>query len=200
MLQSMIDSPVPTRAEVSDVANAIFDGTDAVMLSGETAMGKYPVEAVKTMNRIAVKTNQYIREGHVRFEPPTIIGDQKYRIAAMAASAKALAEGMKVKFIGVWSELGGSAGFLSQYRIPVPVIAFSPDERTLRLLSLLYGLQPVFMPRPGSGREFMAQADALAIASGWAEPGDATVFVFREPLEKVGMTNQIALHFVGDKP
>lgn len=198
MLQSMASNPVPTRAEVSDVANAIFDGTDAVMLSGETAVGRYPVEAVRTMNRIAVKANEYIREGNVRFDPPGISGDLRHRITAMASSAKAMAEGMKVKYIGVWSELGGSAGFLSQYRITVPVLAFTSNERTLRLLNLLFGIQPVFMEKPANSRDFILRADEIACENGWASTGDPVVYVFREPLEMVGFTNQIALHFIGE--
>lgn len=198
MLQSMIESVTPTRAEVSDVANAIFDGADAVMLSGETAVGKHPLEAVRTMNRISLKTNEYIRKTSHAFSIPGKMRELRYRSAAMAHGVKTLVEETDVDFIGVWSELGGSAVFLSQCRIPQPIFAFSPDERTVRLLAILYGIQPVLMERPSGSNEFMATADAMALSNGWAKSGDTAVYVSREPISQVGLTNLVNLHYIGE--
>ena len=198
MLQSMIGQSTPTRAEVSDVANAIFDGTDAVMLSGETAMGKYPLEAVRVMDRIARKAAEYIREGKLEQTPPGKLKQMKYRASAIAGGAKTIASEMDVKIIGVWSQLGGSAVFLSQYRIPQPVIAFSNDPRTLRILSLLYGIKPVYMAKPASGQDFIRKADEIALKNRWASKGDAVIYIFREPINQPGHTNQMNIHYIGD--
>lgn len=199
MLQSMIDSPSPTRAEVSDVANAIFDGADAVMLSGETAIGVYPIETVRTMNRIALKTNAYIRKTHHTFEIPAKMKELRFRNAALANGVKTMVSETDIDIIGVWSQLGGSAVFLSQCRIPQPIFAFSPDERTLRLLSILYGIQPLKMQKPSSSLEFMIRADQLLMERGLASKEDTAIYISREPIDQVGMTNQVNLHFIGSK-
>lgn len=198
MLQSMIDNSAPTRAEVSDVANAIFDGADAIMLSGETAVGKHPREAVRTMNQIALKTNHYIRKISHSFDIPEKFKELRYRSSALANGVKTMVSETDVNFIGVWSELGGSAVFLSQCRIPQPVFAFSPDERALRLLTILYGIQPVWMQKPDDGLQFMRQADEIAVNNGWAQAGQTALYISREPIDQTGFTNQINLHFIGD--
>ena len=199
MLQSMIDSPTPTRAEVSDVANAIFDGADAIMLSGETAIGVYPIAAVRTMNRIALKTNAYIRKTHHTFEIPAKMKELRYRSAALANGVKTMVSETDIDIIGVWSQLGGSAVFLSQCRIPQPIFAFSPDERTLRLLSILFGIQPLKMEKPATSLEFMTKADELLTKQGLARKDDTAIYISREPIDQVGMTNQVNLHFIGSK-
>jgi pyruvate kinase len=199
MLQSMIDSPTPTRAEVSDVANAIFDGADAVMLSGETAVGKYPVEAVRVMNRTALNTNAHIQSTHYNFDVPEKMKELRYRSAALANGVKTMVAETDINVIGVWSQLGGSAVFLSQCRIPQPIYAFSPDDNTLRLLSILYGIQPLKMEMPANSHEFMMQADNLLMAKGIAKSGQMAIYISREPINKVGLTNQINLHFIGSK-
>ncbi len=199
MLQSMIENATPTRAEVSDVANAIFDGADAVMLSGETAVGKHPVEAVRAMNRVAQKTNSYIRKSKHSFEIPEKFKELRYRSAALANGVKTMVSETDVDLIGVWSELGGSAVFLSQCRMPQPIFAFSNDMRTIRILNMLFGIQPVLMPKPSSALEFIMKADELALQNKWAKAGNTAIYISREPFEKVGLTNQVNLHFIGDK-
>ncbi len=198
MLQSMIGSPVPTRAEVSDVANAIFDGADAVMLSGETAAGKYPVESVRMMNRIAEKTNGYIKSSSIKTGKLVKRIFLTERTAALADGVSRISEDINPKFIILWTNLGGSAVHLSQHRLPIPIIAFGPEEKILRQLALLYGIRPVLMQKPSSGSKFIHQADALIQKNGWAKKGDSVIFVTPDPLHKSGMVNRIVIHYVGE--
>jgi pyruvate kinase len=198
MLQSMIESPSPTRAEVSDVANAIFDGADAVMLSGETAVGNYPVEAVRMLNRIAEKTNDYIRSGPNTTVVPTIIRERMKRSAALAHGVQTIVGDMDIKMIVTWSQMGGSAIYLSQFRVTIPIIAFTNDEQILQRMSLLFGLFPLFMEQPKSGSRFVTQVDELLKKNGWAENGDAIVFVLGEPITRPGVTNRLVIHYIGD--
>ncbi len=197
MLESMINSPVPTRAEVSDVANAIFDGADAVMLSGETAVGKYPVQTVRMMNRISSKTNAYIKEqglqSMTRIKPLYM-----NRSAVLADGVKTIVEGIQPKFLVVWTNLGGSAVNLSQQRTAVPIIAFSDDEKRLRQLSLLYSIKPVFMKQPKSGSQFISSIDKMLIENKWASKGDPVVIVSPDPINKLGITNRIVIHYLGE--
>jgi pyruvate kinase len=196
MLQSMIENPTPTRAEVSDVANAIFDGADAVMLSGETAVGKYPVETVRVMNQVAQKTNEHILKTGFSFQVPAKMKELRYRSAALANGVKTMVEETDVDVIGVWSELGGSAVFLSQCRIPLPIYAFTPDENTMRLLSILYGVQPMKMKKPSSNHEFINQADDILTLKNIVKKGQTAIYISREPISQVGFTNQVNLHYV----
>jgi pyruvate kinase len=150
------------------------------------------------MNRIAIKTNDYIRKTSHSFSIPGKMKELRYRSAALAHGVKTIVDETDVDFIGVWSELGGSAVFLSQCRIPQPIFAFSPDERTVRLLTILYGIQPVFMDKPESSNEFMILADQMALKNKWAKNGDTAVYISREPIEKVGQTNLLNLHYIGE--
>ena len=196
MLQSMISDPSPTRAEVSDVANAILDGADAVMLSGETAIGKWPVGAVSMMNRIAIRTNQYIKEQSIGFSPPLKVRELRTRTGALAHGVKIISAELRAKAIGVWTELGGSAVFFSQQRMALPILAFSHNPKTLRLMSLLYGLQPIAMKEPPGGLDFVTSAMEEIRKLGVAEKGEAIVFAYRIPFDQVGVTNEISIHYV----
>jgi len=198
MLQSMIESPVPTRAEVSDVANAIFDGADAVMLSGETAVGKYPVEAVRMMNRIATKTYNYISTKDFEVSPLSKLKSQGYRNAALAHGVQTIVKDIDIKYIVIWSKLGGGAVFLSQYRIPKPIIAFSQSREILRQMSLLFGLIPVFMEQPKSGSQFIRNVDKVLLKTNWAKKGDAIIFAMGDPIDRVGITNRLVIHYLGE--
>lgn len=198
MLQSMIDSPTPTRAEVSDVANAIFDGADAVMLSGETAIGKYPVRTVRMMNRIAQKTNAFLKsEPVLRAMPPKITAVHR-RVAAIAHSIRSIVQDMDVKYLVIWSQLGGGAVYLSQQRILRPILFFSPSETMLRRTSLLYGIKPMTMSQPESVTDFLKSVDALLLENKWAERSDTIVGLLAEPIHKMGIANEIVIHYVGD--
>lgn len=198
MLQSMIESPVPTRAEVSDVANAIFDGVDAVMLSGETAVGKWPVETVRMMNRIAAKTNQYLRSRAVDSATPRKLQVLKQRTPALAHGVKTIVRDIDARLIVVWSSMGGAAIFLSQQRMPRPIIAFNANPEILRRMALLYALTPVFMEQPSSTAQFLKQVDELLLEKKWASRNDPVVFVLAQPIQQTGIANEICIHYVGE--
>ena len=199
MLQSMIDSPVPTRAEVSDVANAIYDGADAVMLSGETSVGKWPVETVAMMQRIAFKTNDYLRTNGIA-EPvvPKKI-HSRYRTSALADGVRTVVDEIDAKLIVMWTQLGGSASYLSQLRRTIPVVACTHHPKVLNQLALLYGIKPVLMDPPENGSEFIKAADRLILEKGWAKKGDPVVFVYGEPIHVSGITNTIYIHYLGER-
>jgi len=198
MLQSMIDSPVPTRAEVSDVANAIFDGADAVMLSGETAVGKYPVETVKMMNRVAWRTNNYIKQSKLQTGTTIRKSSLSNRTAAIAHGVRNIVDDIEPKFLVLWTKLGGSAVYLSRYRMPLPILVFSNDDVRLRQLSILHGVKPRLMETPKSGSDFIKKIDVLMLQNAWAEKGDAIVIVSGDPIDRVGVTNRIVIHYIGE--
>ena len=194
MLQSMIQSPTATRAEVSDVANAIMDFTDAVMLSGETAVGKYPVKAAQTIERIARVTEAYLDKQYTVVHPKSITTDDLLLTAAMARSVGQLVEDIDAKLVAVWSQSGSSARFLSKARIDVPILAFSSDERSCRQMCLHYGVIPCCRPIPEDIRQFTSLVDKLIIENKWAQPGDRIVLVAGRPLSAAGTTNSIHVH------
>ncbi len=161
MLQSMITEAVPTRAEVSDVANAIMDGTDAVMLSGETAVGKHPEETVKMMRRIAERTNSYIKS-EFAFRGKFVKYEGKLnRKATMARGVHLMTRDIQATFIITWMHSGGSTVFLSQQRMQAPIIAFGENITRLRQMSLLHGIYPVYMKQPKSGSRFVAAMETI---------------------------------------
>lgn len=198
MLQSMINTPTPTRAEVSDVANAVFDEADAVMLSGETAVGKYPIETVRMMNRIAQKSNSFLKSSGLSKEIPRKLFTFKRRTAALAHGVRTIVNDLDSKYIVVWTQLGGGAVYLSQQRLRQPILAFSDKFEILQRLSMLYGICPIFLEQPESSQEFFKNVDRLLLDNEWAEEGDLLVFVLGEPITKMGITNEIVLHYVGE--
>jgi len=199
MLQSMIDSPTPTRAEVSDVANAIFDGTDAVMLSGETAIGRYPYESVRMIASIAREMQEHVGRDTAQWgEPPRASGWTSRPAAALAHGVTTIARDLAAKLIVVWSQSGATARYLSQNRPTVPIIAVTSDYRTMRRMNLLFAVWPVLMTPPGDIEDFVDAADQLLIDHGWAEPGDAALIVAGEPLDTPNVTNTLRIHHVGE--
>ncbi len=199
MLQSMIDHSVPTRAEVSDVANAIMDGADAVMLSGETAIGKYPVNAVKMMERVSRKTHNYQIEQINTFEQFKPYEGLLRRKAAMARGVAMMANDMKAKFIVTWLHSGGSSVFLSQQKLNIPIIACGENRKRLQQLAILYSIYPLLMDQPKSGSKFIAKVNKLLLANNWAEIGDPIIIVASSPITKRGITNRVILHYLGEK-
>ena len=193
MLESMCDNPRPTRAETSDVANAILDGTDAIMLSGETAGGKYPVEAVKTMARIAKFTeSKFIPDAHQdNTESETItesIGKAVVKVAADLHAAAILAS----------TERGGTAQMISKYRPNCPIIAISPHENIIRRLQVNWGVQAVIGKEASDTDEVVDNAIFAAMDKGLIKAGDLVVLTAGIPVAKAGSTNMIRVQVVGD--
>jgi pyruvate kinase len=195
MLQSMIDSPTPTRAEVNDVANAILDLTDAVMLSGETAVGSYPIAAVQTIRKIARVTEAYLDQAN---EPrPKIDTSQELAItAAMARSVAQIVDDTDAKLVAVWSQNGAAARLLSKARIDEPILAMSSDKRICRQMALHYGVIPRCQPVPEDISQLTQMVDKIILQREWAQVGDQIVLVAGRPLGATGTTNAILMHTI----
>lgn len=195
MLDSMIRSPRPTRAEASDVANAVFDGTDAVMLSGETAAGRYPVEAVRTMARIIEEAES---SSHLVHEPPTSrAGDSVQRVVAQAAVNVAAA--VDAKALLVFSLSGASVQLVSKFRPRVPLVGLTPDHRTRGRMALMWGTHPLEVPTKDDSRALTLAAEEVCLRAGAANSGDVIVVVSGIPGGHGG-TNRILVHHIGDVP
>ena len=197
MLQSMIDAAAPTRAEVSDVANAIYDGADAVMLSGETAVGEYPVQAVHTMGQIARTIEQHLASGGRPPRPPRFLQESRYRTAALAHGVNTVVKDLGANLMGIWSQRGGGARYLSQNRPLIPIIAASSDIDVLRRMTLLFAVTPVLMDRPASLEDFANAMDQLIRDRQWAKEGDQVVLVAGEPVGTPGVTNTLLIRQLG---
>src|SRR6266446_1897862 len=195
MLESMIERPTPTRAEVSDVANAIYDGTDAVMLSAETSVGKYPVEAAGYMVRIAAEAEASINRRGFQ-DLPAIPDPSHAEIVADAAYHAARAA--RVSAIVVFTASGSSARLVSRYRPPVPIYAVTPSEIAARQLLIHYGVFPILAPEVGSTDEMLAQMDRVLIERSHLREGDIVVFVAGQPVGRPGTTNLMKLHRIGE--
>jgi pyruvate kinase len=194
MLESMIENPTPTRAEVSDVANAIYDGTDAVMLSAETSVGKYPVDAVKFMARIASESEESIRRKGF-LEPPRMPSPANADILADAAHHAARES--RAAAIVVFTSRGSSARLVSRFRPPVPVYAVTPHDTTARQLSISYGVIPMLAPDVSNTDEMMTQMDRMLMEGGYLKKGELVVFVAGQPVGRPGTTNLMKLHRLG---
>src|SRR5579862_1196895 len=192
MLESMTENPRPTRAEASDVANAIFDGSDALMLSAETAMGRYPAEAAQMMDRII-----RVAEGSIVSTPT-----RRRRTATNIADATAelichASEELEMKVIAVFTETGSSARLISKYRSPRPVIAFSPNQDTRRQISLFWGVTPRRSGAIRSVASMAAHAERRLLEEGFVRRGDIVGIVGGIPFGVGGTTNFMQLHIVG---
>ena len=192
MLQSMVESPVPTRAEVSDVANAILDGADAVMLSAETAVGKYPIQAIEVLERVAQETEAY--DEH-RF-PLVEAGGELEVATAVARSICAVANDIGALAVAVWTETGTLARLVSKHRLDRPVIALTPSPTVRRRMSLYYGVIPIQADNPLEISALIAQADWVLTAGEWARPGDLVVIGFGPRSLACGDTGSIFIHTV----
>ena len=196
MLDSMIVNPRPTRAEISDVANAIYDGTSAIMLSGETAAGAYPVEALKTMSAIAERTEQegfHLRSRTMDFNPGKIsVSD------ATAHAACLTARDVNAAAIVTVSESGTTARLLSKYRPQQPIIACVMREQVQRQLSLSWGITPLMMSLAHSTDELIEMSTALAKENGYLHNGELAVVTAGVPVGVSGTTNMIKIHMVGN--
>jgi len=194
MLESMIHNPLPTRAEASDVANAIFDGTDAVMLSGETAAGEYPVEAVTLMDRIVVQAEAgFDSWGHKQ----EIESNDHDDAVALTHAARELAHDQDVAAVAVFTRMGRSALFMAKSRPCVPILAFTPEEFTYRRLALAWGVQPHIVPFVDTVEEMFQCVETALRDSGLVKPGQQVVLVCGFPIGEMRPPNMVLLHTIG---
>ena len=197
MLESMIENPRPTRAEVSDVANAVYDGTDAVMLSGESAVGKYPVEAVSMMARIVVDAERNIKDAE--FSDRRKQRRSHLSIAETICEATAHAsDDLDLRAIALFTESGQTARKLSKYHPSAPIYALSPVEITINRLNLLWGTTPIRCPKVTSTEALVECAESLLAEGGFVKPREVIAIV-AGTRTRSGSTNFLRLHVMGEK-
>ena len=196
MLDSMMVNPRPTRAEISDVANAIYDGTSAIMLSGETAAGAYPVEALKTMSAIAERTEN---EVHYRDNRLVDAGNGQISVSDATAHAACLtAKDVNASAIVTVSESGNTARLLSKYRPAQPIIACVMNEQVQRQLAISWGITPLMMALAHSTDELIEMSTSLAKENGYLHDGELAVVTAGVPVGVSGTTNMIKIHMIGN--
>jgi pyruvate kinase len=197
MLESMIHNPRPTRAEASDVANAIFDGTDAVMLSAETAAGEYPVETISMMHAITLEAEKNVAAwGHSRDFPDELKEDDAI---TMTRAARTLAHDRNVTYITVFTQTGRTAQFMSKARPRVPILAFTPEERVYRRLGLLWGVIPILVPFADSVESMLDHVDATLIQRALVKPGQQVVIITGYPVGAFCLPNLAMLHTIPEQ-
>ncbi|WP_030887128.1 pyruvate kinase [Streptomyces sp. NRRL F-5053] len=196
MLDSMIDASRPTRAEASDVANAVMDGTDAVMLSGETSVGKYPTETVRTMARIVSAAEEdMLAKG---LPPLTESSKPRTQGGAVARAAAEMGDFLGAKFLVAFTQSGDTVRRLSRYRSPIPVLAFTPDEATRSQLNLTWGVETFLGPTVASTDEMVDQVDEQLLKLGRCERGDLVIITAGSPPGVPGSTNLVRVHRLGE--
>ncbi len=193
MLESMISSPRPTRAEASDVANAVLDGADAVMLSGETSVGEYPIETVRTMARIVESTEEHglPRMAAFTWQPKT-------RAGIICRGASTVADSIGAKYVIAFTTIGGSARRMARYRSAIPVLALTPDPVTRNQLALTWGVETFLMPEVKHTDDMVQQADRVLLDRELGEVGEEVVIVAGAPPGIPGSTNALRIHRIGD--
>jgi pyruvate kinase len=193
MLESMINSPVPTRAETSDVANAVLDGADAVMLSGETSVGLYPVITVQTMARIVTSTEEHGLE-----RIPELGTKPRTQGGAITLAAAEVASFVDAKYVCVFTESGDAARRMSRLRFKIPMKAFTPDPAIRRRMALIWGIESCVVDRVKHTDQMFHQVDEVLLREGLAEVGDKVVVISGSPPGVSGSTNDLRVHRVGD--
>jgi pyruvate kinase len=193
MLQSMVHQTRPTRAEASDVANAVFDGTDAVMLSAESATGDHPDLATSMMARIIREAESSRFYAPLSSNPGTDVAVPE----AIARAACAVAHEVQARVIIAFTETGSTARFVSKARPHVPIFAFSPHESTRRRVALYWGVEPQAIEQLHNADAMVDRANAFVLANGLGSPGDKMVAVFGAPIGVSGATNSIRVHILG---
>ena len=197
MLESMITSPVPTRAEVSDVATAVFDGADAVMLSAESAVGEYPLEAISMMDRIAIEVEadpSYDAIVHATKTPPVATGP-----GAIAAAARAIGQTVDLAAVVCYTATGSTALRVARERPGLPVIGLTPVPETARRMACVWGIQAILTSDPLNLNDMVAKACRIAFEEGFAKAGDGIMITAGVPLGSPGATNMIRIAFLDDK-
>jgi pyruvate kinase len=193
MLESMISSPRPTRAETSDVANAVLDGTDAVMLSGETSVGEFPVITVQTMARIIEST-----EDHGLERIPPLGVKPRTQGGAITLAAAEVADFVEAKYLCVFTQSGDSARRMARLRSSIPMLAFTPEIGILRRMALTWGIRSFLVDLVTHTDAMYKQVDDILIAQGLAEVGDKVVVISGSPPGITGSTNDVRVHRIGD--
>ncbi|MFE1859686.1 pyruvate kinase [Streptomyces anandii] len=196
MLDSMIGNSRPTRAEASDVANAVIDGTDAVTLSGETSVGKYPVETVRTMSKIVAAAEEDILAKGLA--PLTDRNKPRTQGGAVARAAAEIGDFLGARFLVAFTQSGDTARRLSRYRSPIPLLAFTPEPATRSQLSATWGVETFLGPRVNSTDAMVAQVDELLLRYGRCEKGDVVVITAGSPPGVAGSTNMVRVHHIGE--
>ncbi|MCQ4081462.1 pyruvate kinase [Streptomyces sp. RB6PN25] len=196
MLDSMVDASRPTRAEASDVANAVMDGADAVMLSGETSVGKYPIETVKTMSRIVAAAEEDMLA--VGLAPLTERNKPRTQGGAVARAAAEMGDFLGAKFLVAFTQSGDTARRLSRYRSPIPVLAFTPEQATRSQLSLTWGVETFLGPMVETTDEMVDQVDEQMLKIGRCKKGDVVVITAGSPPGVPGTTNMVRVHHIGE--
>ncbi|MCG0068255.1 MULTISPECIES: pyruvate kinase [Streptomyces] len=196
MLDSMIDNSRPTRAEASDVANAVLDGTDAVMLSGETSVGKYPVETVRTMAKIVAAAEEDMLAGGL--PPLTERTKPRTQGGAVARAAAEMGDFLGARFLVAFTQSGDTARRLSRYRSPIPLLAFTPEPATRSQLSLTWGAETFLGPHVDSTDAMVDQVDELLLKYGRCRKGDVVVITAGSPPGVSGSTNMVRVHHIGE--
>ncbi|HEY44406.1 MAG TPA: pyruvate kinase [Anaerolineae bacterium] len=194
MLETMIDDPHPTRAEASDVANAVFDGSDALMLSGETAIGKYPTQAVQTMSRIIIDAEEHAPEWGYR--PLDEVATTEDDAVATTHAARALAYDRGVAAIAVFTRSGRTARLMSKSRPQAPILAFTPEQITYQRMALFWGVIPYQVPMAHSVEEMIDRVRQACLASGIVRSGEQVVLVASLPIGAMGPPNFTLLHTI----
>ncbi|WP_182526391.1 pyruvate kinase [Nocardioides dongkuii] len=198
MLESMVANPAPTRAEASDVANAVLDGADAVMLSGETSVGEYPVHTVETMGRIVAATEEHALSGdtvarlrHIEWDPHT-------RGGVIAKAAAEVAERVEAKYVVAFTQSGDSARRMSRLRGPIPILAFTPEAAVRSQLSMSWGVETFKTQTVEHTDEMVRQVDEQLLRIGRVQEGDLVVIIAGAPPGIPGSTNALRIHRMGD--
>ncbi len=195
MLESMVHNPVPTRAEASDVANAVYDGSDAIMLSAESAVGKYPVEAVKMMSTIARESEGNTKRWG-RYKIPESAGFAKS--IALASAARSLTKDEGLSAIVVFSQTGNNARVVSKQRPNVPILAFTPDAETYQKTALMWGVESFLMPRASSLEDMLRQVDHILRQETPLEDGQRVAIMAGVPVHMMVPANMIMVHEIGE--
>ena len=198
MLESMIGNPQPTRAEASDVANAVLDGADAVMLSGETSVGEYPVHTVETMARIISATELHALESAHETGLDAIDWDPHTKSGVIAKAAAEVAERVHAKYVVAFTQSGDSARRMSRLRGPVPLLAFTPEDKVRSQLSLSWGIETFKTSEVEHTDEMVRQVDEQLLQIGRVQEGDLVVIIAGAPPGIPGSTNALRIHKMGD--
>jgi pyruvate kinase len=196
MLDSMIDNSRPTRAEASDVANAVIDGTDAVMLSGETSVGRFPVETVRTMSRIVEAAEEDVLAKGL--PPLTERNKPRTQGGAVARAAAEMGDFLGAKYLVAFTQSGDTVRRLSRYRSPIPLLAFTPDPATRSQLNLTWGVETFLGPHVDSTDAMVAQVDEHLLRIGRCRKGDVVIITAGSPPGVSGSTNLVRVHHIGE--